>query len=72
MFFRNLRYLVKAWLLGATSSCNRTDSKTNIKNVKTGTESAEKSFVLGQQMADAYSAEAKWRQSGVARSVTTS
>jgi len=57
-------YLIAVMSLAALPSCNRTDIATPMNDDKTPSDCPDEPFVLGQQLADAHSAETKWRESG--------
>jgi hypothetical protein len=50
--------------LAGLLSCNRTDDEIRMSNEQPMSDSSDEPFVLGQQLADAHSAETKWRESG--------
>lgn len=62
--WRHVSYLIAVMSLAALPSCNRTDDATRMNNEKPKSDSPDEPFVLGQQLADAHSAETKWRESG--------
>lgn len=62
--WRHVSYLIVVMSLAALPSCNRAGNATRMNNDKSQSDSSNEPFVLGQQLADAHSAETKWRESG--------
>lgn len=61
--WRHVSYLIAGMSLAAILSCNRNDDATPMNDEQSQSDSSDEPFVLGQQLADAHSAEKKWRES---------